>query len=87
MSDSYDCESSKYSDSNCTVVYVANDLYDILRDMKIPNTVRQKANDLLIQEGFYALADVDNVSQATWDGFIDQFVDDAALFTVFSDRR
>ncbi len=37
---------------------VVNDIAGILQEMKIPNSVKQRANDLLIREGFYALADV-----------------------------
>ena len=89
MSDSEDSESGgKRRDSVATVEYVVvNNLHRILQEMKIPNTVRQRANDLLVQEGFHALFDVNNVTQDTWDGFFDEYVDDEALFNVLDSLR
>ena len=89
MSDSDDSESGgKRRNSVATVEYVVvNDLRRILQEMKIPNTVRQRAEKLLAQEGFYALFDVNNVTQAEWDGVFDRYVDDPALFIVLNALR
>ncbi len=84
--DSEDSEGSE--DSDATVAYnVVNDLAGILQEMKVPNSVKRRANDLLNTEGFYALADVKNVSQESWDDFLDQYVDDAALFNALETLR
>jgi hypothetical protein len=55
--------------------------------MKLPNSEKQRAKDLMVREGFYALKDVNGVSQETWDSVFDLYVNDAALFKALESLR
>jgi hypothetical protein len=88
MTDHASEDSEGSEDSDATVAYhVVNSLASILQEMKLPNSVKQRANDLLIVEGFYAIEDVRNVSQQTWDDFLDQNVHGASLFNALEFLR